>query len=62
MQKYLRVKTVAQRLDISPSSVWRLVQQGVLPKPIKLTPRTTVWRASEIDESIEKSVDMSEEK
>lgn len=51
---YLRVKSVAQRLDMSESTVWRLVQQGVLPKPIKLTPRTTVWRASDIDAAVEK--------
>ena len=51
---YLRVKSVAQRLDMSESTVWRLTQQGVLPKPIKLTPRTTVWRASDIDAAIEK--------
>jgi predicted DNA-binding transcriptional regulator AlpA len=50
---YLRVKSVAKRLDMSQSSVWRLVQQGILPKPIKLTPRTTFWRSWEIDEAIE---------
>lgn len=51
---YLRVKSVAKRLDMSESSVWRLVQQGILPKPIKLAPRTTVWSAVEIDAAIEK--------
>jgi prophage regulatory protein len=52
--KYLRVKSVAQQLDVSESTIWRFVQQGVLPKPIKLTARTTVWRADEIDAAIEK--------
>ena len=51
---YLRVKSVAKRLDMSESTVWRLVQQGILPKPLKLTPRTTVWRADDIDAAIEK--------
>ena len=51
---YLRAKSVAKRLDMSESTVWRLVQQGILPKPIKLTPRTTFWRSSDIDEAIEK--------
>ena len=51
---YLRVKSVAKRLDVSESAIWRYVQQGILPKPIKLTPRTTVWRASDIDAAIEK--------
>ena len=51
---YLRVKSVAKRLDISESSVWRLVQQNILPKPIKLSSRTTVWRDTDIDCCIEK--------
>lgn len=54
---YFRVKSVAKRLDMSESTVWRLVQQGVLPKPIKLTNRTTVWRESDIDSAIKK-IDM----
>jgi len=54
MRNYLRAKTVAQRLDVSESSVWRFVQLGVLSKPIKLTPRTTVWCAADIDAAIEK--------
>lgn len=31
----------------------RLVQQVVLPKPIKLTNRTTVWRSSDIEATID---------
>ncbi len=50
---YLRVKSVAKRLDMSESTVWRLVQQGILPKPIKLTNRTTVWREGDIESTIE---------
>ncbi|MBQ0795097.1 helix-turn-helix transcriptional regulator [Zhongshania sp.] len=53
---YLRAKSVAQLLDMSESTVWRLVQQGILPKPIKLTPRTTVWRVDEINAAIENVV------
>jgi prophage regulatory protein len=50
---YLRVRSVAERLDISESSVWRFVQQGILPNPIKLTPRTTVWKSADIEAAIE---------
>jgi prophage regulatory protein len=53
---YLRAKSVAELLDMSESTVWRLVQQGILPKPIKLTPRTTVWRVDEINTAIENIV------
>jgi predicted DNA-binding transcriptional regulator AlpA len=40
---------------MSESTVWRLVQQGILPKPIKLTRRTTVFCASKIDAAVEKA-------
>ena len=51
---YLRVKSVAKRLDVSESAIWRYAQQGILPKPIKLTPRTTVWRSDDVEAAIEK--------
>lgn len=51
--KYLRAKSVAKQLDISEATVWRFVQQNILPKPIKLSARTTVWRSDDIDAAIE---------
>jgi predicted DNA-binding transcriptional regulator AlpA len=60
MQSYLRVKSVSKRLDMSESTVWQLVQQGILPKPIKLTPRTIVWCASKIDAAVKKQRSMRE--
>ena len=54
MNQYIRVKKVAEAIGISQSSVWRWVQAGILPKPIKLSKRTTVWRADEVDAAIEK--------
>ena len=58
---YLRAKAVAEKLDMSVSSVWRLVAQGVLPKPTKLTPRTTLFSETDIDEAIEKIASVKEE-
>ncbi len=51
---YLRVKSVAKRLDIGESSVWKYVKDGILPKPIKISARTSVWRAVDIDNAIER--------
>lgn len=36
MSIYLRKAEVAERLRMHPSSVMRLVKQGILPPPIKL--------------------------
>jgi prophage regulatory protein len=52
--KYVRAKQIAKDKGISVSTVWRWVQAGILPKPIKLTNRTTVWRAEDVDAAIEK--------
>jgi len=52
--KCLRVKSVAKQLDVSEATVWRFVRQNILPKPIKISARTTVWRADDIDAAIEK--------
>lgn len=54
MKKYLRVKQVAEHLGISKSSVWRWVQESILPEPIRIAGRTTVWRADEVEAAIEK--------
>lgn len=32
----------------SHSSLWRFVAEGRFPKPLKISPRMTVWRAEDI--------------
>lgn len=39
---------VAPIVPISRSAWWAGVKTGTYPKPIKLSPRVTVWRASEV--------------
>ena len=52
-ERLLRLPEVMARLGIARSSVWRMVAEGKLPKPVKLAPRTTVWRNSEISAFID---------
>lgn len=50
----LRVKGVAEKLNIGISSVWYLTKnQEGFPKPFKLSPRVTVWKVSEIEAYID---------
>ncbi len=57
-QKYLpetgllRLKQVLQFIPVSRSTWWAGVKTGRFPKPIKLGPRTTAWRAADINELI----------
>jgi predicted DNA-binding transcriptional regulator AlpA len=41
-------------LPISKSTWWAGVRSGKFPAPVKLGPRTTAWRSSDISELIEK--------
>ena len=49
---YLRVPQILRRYSIGRSTFYRLVKEGVLPKPIHPTgSRLSVWLASELDEA-----------
>lgn len=42
-------------IPIKKSSWWLGVRRGTYPKPIKLSPRVTVWRVEDIRELIAKA-------
>lgn len=46
---YYKANTIARRLDVHPSTVWRWAEQGRIPKPIKLSAGVTRWRAADVD-------------
>ena len=45
---YVRLPVVTNLYAISATSVWRNVKSGHIPKPKKLTSRTTVWNVGEL--------------
>ena len=52
-EKLLRVKRVAAYLDCGVATVWRRTNDDpTFPKPIKLSPRVTVWKLSELEDWI----------
>ena len=48
-EEFYKVGELAKKFKVSTSSIWGWVRLGYMPKPIKLTPRCTVWLAIEID-------------
>lgn len=52
-KEFYRVKTVAEKLDVCPDQVWRMSRSGRFPKPIKLSPRCTVWDAEAVENWVE---------
>lgn len=51
-QRLLRLPQVLEYLPISKSSWWSGVKEGKYPASLKLGPRTTVWRESDILELV----------
>lgn len=45
---YMRESQVLEIFPFSHSTLWRHVKDGRFPKPIKLSPRVTAWRAQDI--------------
>ncbi len=45
----LRPRAVAETLGVSRNTIWRMVQRGDLPHPLKISTGVVGWRRSEID-------------
>ena len=54
MFTFLRLPQVLERIPVSRSAWWRGCKEGKYPKPIKLSPKVTVWSEAEIYSYIEK--------
>lgn len=52
--QFLRIDQVLEKIPISRSSWWAGCKSGRYPKPVKLGPRTTAWRLSDINALLEK--------
>lgn len=50
---FLRLPQVLALIPVSRSGWWAGVKDGRYPKPLKLSPRVTVWKASEIQAFID---------
>lgn len=51
---FLRLPQILAIFPISKSAWWEGCKIGRYPKPVKLGPRTTVWRAEDIRAFIER--------
>ena len=61
MSKILKVKEVAEELNVSVQQIYKLVSKGKFPKPIKLGERGSGWLTSEIDAWLQSRVDVRDE-
>ena len=49
MGNFLRIKDVMKMTGIAKSTIWLWVSEGKFPKPIKLSPRITVWNEHDLE-------------
>ena len=45
---FLRLPQVLAFIPVGKSSWWRGVKEGRYPKPVKIAPRTSAWKAQDI--------------
>jgi predicted DNA-binding transcriptional regulator AlpA len=50
---FLKLAQVLSVIPLGKTSWWEGVRSGRFPKPLKLSPRRTVWRAEDIRELIQ---------
>jgi predicted DNA-binding transcriptional regulator AlpA len=50
---FLRLTQVLEIVPVSKSSWWQGCKTGRYPEPVKLSPRTTAWRAEDIAALVE---------
>ena len=50
--RVMRLDEVVARVGLSKSTVWRYIDEGDFPPPIKLGPRASGWIEHEIDDWI----------
>jgi len=51
--RFLRLPQILELIPVSRSSWWAGCKSGRYPKPVKLGPRTTAWRAADIQALLE---------
>ncbi|MDA8692087.1 AlpA family transcriptional regulator [Candidatus Pseudothioglobus singularis] len=59
--KILKVKQVAEEINVSVPQVYKLVSLGRFPKPIKLGERGSGWLRTEIDAWLQSRVEARDE-
>ena len=50
---FLRLPQILEIIPVSKSAWWQGCKDGRFPKPVKLGPKTTAWRAEDIAALIE---------
>lgn len=42
-RKFLRLPSVIEKVGLSRSQIYKLIQEGCFPEPVKIGPKISVW-------------------
>ena len=56
-QQLIRLPQVKQRVGMSKSQIYKLIEVAQFPKPIKVSKRISCWVATEIDDWINNKIE-----
>lgn len=54
--RFIRMPDLRQKVGLSRSQIYKLIQQEQFPRPVKLGDRVSVWVDSEVEEWMSKQV------
>jgi prophage regulatory protein len=46
---FLRKREVSRRVGLAVPTIYRKIQEGTFPRPVRLSERASAWPASEVD-------------
>lgn len=55
IEQMYRIKEVLKRVPISRALFYRLVKENKAPQPVRLSERTSMWRAVEINKWLQEN-------
>lgn len=48
--KFLRLKAVKERIGLGTTSIYKMVNEGTFPKPVRILGKNVAWIDAEVDE------------
>jgi prophage regulatory protein len=48
--RFIRMPELRQKVGLSRSQIYRLIQDGAFPTPLKIGPKVAVWPETVVDE------------
>ena len=57
-EQFIRLPKVMELVGVQKSAIWKWIGEGTFPKQLKLTPRVSVWKLSEVQEWMDKQIEM----